>query len=178
MAFLSQLLYGGRNTNVNVHFNELTMIVISENWKKINNASVCFGSKDDAYGNFSNQESALIFTFKLVHRNGALKCGRNYPATHWVCFNCLSTVITYKNRTALLLADYFRNGNSCGLSYYGYHVEGTGLNSQELVFNRLSPQLLVSIGEEFQIWYGEDLLDCYESDNSGQTCVDVYAWYV
>ena len=48
MAFLSQLLYGGRNTNVNVHFNELTMIVISENWKKINNASFCFGSKDYA----------------------------------------------------------------------------------------------------------------------------------
>jgi len=82
------------------------------------------------------------------------------------------------NGTALLLADYVRDDYLCGYKYYSYHLDGIGVNSPELVFNRLSPQLSVSIGQEFQIWQGEDLTDCYDYDNGGQTCVDVYAWYV
>ena len=31
--------------------------------------------------------------------------------------------------------------------------------------------------EEFQLWYGPDLKNCVEDDNSGHTCADVYAWY-
>ena len=63
--------------------------------------------------------------------------------------------------------------------FYSYHLEGIGVNSTELVFNRrLFPHVPISTGQEFQIWYGEDLTDCYESDNGGETCVDVYAWYV
>ena len=58
-----------------------------------------------------------------------------------------------------------------------YSLEGTDVNSPELVFNQLLPPLNVSLGQKFQIWYAEDLVDCFELDNSGQTCVDVYAWY-
>ena len=37
--------------------------------------------------------------------------------------------------------------------------------------------LSLSQGQKLQIWYGQDFADCGESDNSGTTCVDVYAWY-
>lgn len=89
----------------------------------------------------------------------------------------LATVITYKNKTALLLADYSRNNNGCGYRYHTYSLNGIGIKSKELVFNQLSHQLPVFIGQEFQIWYAEDLNDCTEGDNSGETCADVYAWY-
>lgn len=89
----------------------------------------------------------------------------------------LATVITYTNKSALLLADYSRERWTCGERYYMYSLEGTDVNSPELVFNQLLPPLNVSLGQKFQIWYAEDLVDCFELDNRGQTCVDVYAWY-
>ena len=51
------------------------------------------------------------------------------------------------------------------------------MNSTELTFNKLPSPLPVLIDQEFQIWYGQDLVDCSESNNSGQMYVDVYAWH-
>ena len=151
--------------------------------KKVSDKPVCFGAKDDSYGNFNIKEGGLINTFKLVHRSGAVRCGGALPASYWGCpvqsfgSKTLTTVLTYKNKTALLLADYSRNNHGCGLKYYTYSLNGIGVNSKELVFNQLSHQLPVFIGQEFQIWYAEDLTDCSEHDNSGETCADVFAWY-
>ena len=91
----------------------------------------------------------------------------------------LLTVITYPNKTALLLADYFTRDHSAKreVTYYSYQLAGIGVNSTELVFKKLPTPLSVSIGQEFQIWYGQDLTDCSEYNNAGQTCADVYAWY-
>ena len=61
--------------------------------------------------------------------------------------------------------------------HYSYKIEGVGVNETELRFNNLPSPISVSVGDEFQIWYGQDLKDCVENDNSGQTCADVYAWY-
>lgn len=128
-------------------------------------------------------ENGLIYTFKLVHKTGSLSCKPIHPASYWGCTHPwfqgheLLTVITYPNKTALQLADYLRDGRKCGMLYHAYHIDGIGVDSTELVFNNLSPPMSVSIGQMFQIWCGEDLHDCYEGDNSGQTCADVYAWY-
>ena len=105
-------------------------------------------------------------------------CNPNYPPSYWGCEHPsfgdtrLQTVITFKNRSPLLLADYKRK--NCD---YSYKIEGVGVNENELRFNNLPSPISVSVGDEFQIWYGQDLKDCYESNNSGQTCADVYAWY-
>ena len=150
----------------------------SENWKKINTGPVCFGARDDSYGAFNIRESGVIYTFKLVHLNGSVKCNRAYPPSYWGCDNPslgdtrLLTVITFKNSSALLLADYRRK--DC---FYRYKIEGVGVNDNELRFNNLPSPISVSVGDEFRIWYGQDLKDCSEWNNSGQTCVDVYAWY-
>ena len=89
----------------------------------------------------------------------------------------LLTVITYPNKTALLLADYLKDDSGCGKKYYSYQIDGIGVNSTELVFNKLPTPLSVPYGQEFQIWYGQDLRDCSENNNGGETCADVYAWY-
>ena len=57
-------------------------------------------------------------------------------------------------------------------------LEGTDVDSPELVFNRLLHPLSVSVGQKFQIWYGEDLTDCEGNNNMGMTCADIYGWYV
>ena len=166
-----------------VYLHVCICIFISEIWKKINDAFVCFGGRDDNYGSFTIKESGLIYTLKLVHRSGSLICTLNDPASFWGCdrpsykTQRLHTVITYPNRTALLLANYYKGGNNCKARYYSYSIAGIGVNSTELVFNKMSIPLSVINGQEFQIWFGEDLIGCSEYDNVGQTCSDVYAWY-
>ncbi len=159
-------------------------VFISENWKKVNDAPVCFGARDDTYGTFNINECGLVYTFKLVHRSGSLSCNTDYPSSYWGCdhplygVNKFDTIITYPNRTALLLADYLKDDSkTCGMLYHSYQIAGIGINSPELVFNKLPTPLSVSVGQEFQIWYGQDLKDCTEDNNDGQTCADVYAWY-
>ena len=156
-----------------------------ENWKKVSDDPVCFGAKHNTYGRqFKMSEAGLIYTFKLVHVNGLLFCEQNEAGSYWGCplqywygDKKLLTVITYPNKTALLLADYARDGHLCGYKYHSYHIDGIGVNSSELVFNKLSPPMFVSSGQSFQIWYSEDLSDCGEDENSGQVCAVVYAWY-
>ena len=150
----------------------------SEKWKKINTGPVCFGARDDSYGAFNIRESGVIYTFKLVHLSGSITCNPDYPPSYWGCDHPpfgdtrLLTVITFKNRSALLLADYREKG--CEPLY---KIEGVGVNDNELRFNNLPTPISVSVGDEFQIWYGQDLEDCSEHNNGGQTCADVYAWY-
>ena len=158
------------------------MKLISENWKKINTDPVCFGAKDDSYGTFNITESGIIYTFKLVHLSGSVSCNQKDPSSYWGCDNPgfgeerLLTIITFQNNSALLLADYKKTqDNNC--TYYSYKIEGVGLNETELWFNNLPSPISVSAGQEFQLWYGADLKNCYEFDNSGQTCADVYALY-
>ena len=44
----------------------------------------------------------------------------------------------------------------------------------ELTFRNLT----VEIGQQFRVWYIEDLRNDYERENFGKACIDVYALYV
>ena len=54
-----------------------------------------------------------------------------------------------------------------------YHFPGFTYNDDLLIFNHKFKAMNVVENEVFQIWYGEDLKDRYESDNEGKHCVDV-----
>ena len=150
----------------------------SGKWEKINTGPVCFGARDDSYGAFNIRESGVIYTFKLVHLNGSIRCNPAFPPSYWGCEHPLfgdtrlQTILTFKNRSALLLADYRKI-----YCHYSYKIEGAGVNETELRFNNLPSPISVSVGDEFQIWFTQDLYYCSEDNNSGQTCADVYAWY-
>ena len=167
--------------SIDVKLIEFITNFISENWKKINKDPVCFGLRDDSYGSFTITESGLINTFKLVHRSGSLKCRNKASASYWGCAqvkNKLITVITFKNGTALSLAEYGRYVYGC--NYYTYHINGVDVDSPELAFNILPSPMPVLVGQEFQIWTARDLIDCGEdryNSEPGRTCADVYAWY-
>ena len=65
---------------------------------------------------------------------------------------------------------YIKNG---GLWYYLPFTDA--LHSDELVFTNYENPVYLSKGAEVKIWFGEDLKNWHNSDNSGRVCVDVYA---
>ena len=86
------------------------------------------------------------------------------------------TIITVGNKKAILPPAEDLKGRS-GIKENFYSLPGYHHNSNELVFHNLFNSLSVSSNQEMQIWYGQDWMDRGEEDNSGKTCVDVYAWY-
>ena len=154
-----------------------------DNWQKINADPVCFGGKNDAYGAFYITKTGHVNTMKLVHKNGSIRCNPTYGDSYWTCthskyLNKLMTMITNARKEVILpptkdLEQFPRCQNS---SFYS--LGGIGVKSPQLVFRNLSVPLFLSRGQELQIWYGEDLVNCWEEDNTGTTCVDVYAWYI
>ena len=80
-------------------------------------------------------------------------------------------MITYRNKTVLPLAEF-----ATGVDYR-YQLDRAHVNSPTLVFNLLPTPLVVSIGQQFLIWYGQDLANYTEFNNAGETCADVYALY-
>ena len=125
---------------------------------------------------------------KLVRKTGAIKCSSAVPESYWNCgsqayTNKLMTIITNSTGDALFppIGDMEAlvgfNDPDCAKKHF-YSIDGIHGKSPELVFRHLSSTLLLSRGEELQIWNGQDWSGCFEDDNIGQTCVDVYAWYV
>ncbi|XP_078352206.1 uncharacterized protein LOC144636876 [Oculina patagonica] len=157
------------------------------NWIKINTLPVCFGARDNSYGIFTIAQAGHVITFKLVHLSGYVTCDTRKPdwASNWACkyfdSNNLAVFITDDQQQRILPTDnaLFRAGSdaSCGLSSM-YGVPGYSADSPELGFYNFSSPLAVSVGQEFQIWHTEDLYKCYEGDNGGQTCTDMYGLYV
>ena len=120
------------------------------------------------------QHNGEITSFKLVHLRGEVSCSQTV-AGHYSYWGCaknewLDTLLT-NGRNAVFFP---QNHNKLGR----YQLPGIRSNSIELTFNNLTVPLRVATGQEFRVWYGEDLRDRSESDNGGQTCMDVYALYV
>ena len=81
------------------------------------------------------------------------------------------TFITNEKKDALLPP-----AETGGYNYF-YSLNGITHTSKELVFGDLPNKVSVSCNQELQIWYGQDWINKSEDNNSGTTCVDVYAWY-
>ena len=149
-----------------------------ENWQKINTEPVCFGARNNQYGSFKITKCGLLKTMKLVHKSGSIKCNSFDPESYWGCTYApmfgnhgLMTIITNDKKEAILPPAGDVNINPF------YSLNGTTHTSPELVFPDLPNKVSVSRSQELQIWYGQDWIDWSEENNSGSTCVDVFAWY-
>ena len=90
------------------------------------------------------------------------------------------TVITNAKKEAILppagdLKAHYKG--DCNYKKHFYSLNGTTQKTPELVFDDLTNKVSVLRNQELQIWYGQDWMKCFELDNSGATCVDVYVWY-
>ena len=150
---------------------------------------VCFGASADSFGRFVTPIAGDLLTFKLIHQSGSVECLATplfKIASHWGCTwptvpqdHQLGTIITNSQSERLLPKDdYFLLGGSpCNSHYYG--LPGQTADSPELLFDNFSTPLHVSVAQEFQIWFGEDLYKCGHEDNGlGKTCVLVLGLFV
>ncbi|CAH3168082.1 unnamed protein product [Pocillopora meandrina] len=151
-------------------------------WQKINcEEPVCFEAKDNQYGSFNMTKSGRVKTMKLIYRSGSVRCNYETNSSYWGCTypayeENLMTIITDANKKAILPPAEDLKAYSDNREYL-YSLPGYHHNSNELVFRNLVNPLSVSSYQEMQIWYGQDWMDHSEENNSGKTCIDVYAWY-
>ena len=163
----------------------INMVLSADVWQKMNNDLVCFGARDDTYGAFNVTKTGLVKAMKLVHRKGSIMCHPDHPFTFWSCSNVnyyasnsFMTIITNANREILLpSSENLKAKCSSGKKEF-YILEGVTQRSPELILGNLSRPLDLLKDQQLQIWYGQDWIDCSESNNNGTSCVDVFAWYV
>ena len=89
------------------------------------------------------------------------------------------TIITNAKKEAILppAGNLIAHGD-CNKNPHFYSLDGATHTSPELVYRDLPNKVSVSRSQEMQIWFGQDWINCYESNsNNRRTCVDVYAWY-
>ena len=150
----------------------LSFFVPVSGWLKINTEVLCFGAKNDSYGKFSIHKAGKISAFKLAHRSGSVSCEKDDKGTKWGCnaYNGkICTHMTDASNVSLV--------NNLNLGVHGcYQLPGFDHNSPEIELSLSSP-IGVRAGQEFRIWYGEDLYNKDDSDNHGKSCVDVYGFY-
>ena len=148
--------------------------ILAAPWFKLNKDNVCFGAKNDSYGNFTIQRSGAILTLKLVYVSGYVTCHRkNFPyGSHWACNDPykLGTIVTDASNKVIFPHNY----DNRSFTLPGYHP-----NSSELVFHSLFLPLTIAAGQEFRVWYHEDFRNSgsLELNNAGRTCADVYGLF-
>ena len=161
------------------------MFSFADVWQKVNNNAVCFGARDGRYGAFNVTKTGVVKSVKLVHKNGSIKCHPDYPSTFWSCSNInyypnntFMTIITNAKREALLPSVENLKTRGCNGKEHFYILDGFYQGSPELILGNLSRPLSLLKDQQLQIWYGQDWVDCSEDNNSGTSCVDIFAWYV
>ena len=147
---------------------------------------VCFGAIGDSFGAFTTPTSGDVITFKLIYQSGYVDCAHGHRS-HWGCTHPwvpaeyqMGTYITDSQTNRLLPKEEFLadpSSSNC-LVRASYKLPGLNPDSPELLFDNFTVPLHVLAGEQFQIWFAEDLTGCWEGDNAGQTCAQVYGLFV
>ena len=152
-------------------------------WRKANSVPVCFGARHNVFGKFHLPSSGKLAAIKLVHLYGYVSCRAPDPY-HWSYWGCgkaannrVNVVITNAHNHIILPPNQLiASGESAAGKWY--NELGYSSVSPELVLSVFSDPPHVSSGQEFRVWYGEDLMNFTESNNDGKVCSDVYALYV
>lgn len=152
-------------------------------WTRLNgDKPVCIFPNYDICGSFSSPYEGFVGAIKLIHVYGKVTCDKrnDYYQSNWGCNRDLL------NPLGIFIADmqkriiFNRTGSdppgNVKLPWYSSSFfDGS---SEELVFNRMNDPIYANPNYKLCIWYGEDLIDQDEIDNSGKTCVDVYAHFM
>ena len=128
-------------------------------------------AKDDKPGKFFSPMTGKISAFKLVYSSGKVGCTL-HDSSKWGCdgdSDNLMTLITDDQNNVVFPENYHRQ--------VYYKLPGFTSSSPELLFTFSIP-LEVSAGQEYRVWYAEDLNYYSELDNyPGATCMRVTIIY-
>ena len=111
-----------------------------------------------------------ISSFKLVHLRGSVSCDQSrFSNGGCKVGNNLRTFLT--NASNKVIFPQVSEGKK-------YKLSGIRCDSTELTFNNLTVPMRISTGQQFRVWYSEDLRDDTEYDSGGETFLDIYALYL
>ncbi|XP_031549031.1 uncharacterized protein LOC116286624 [Actinia tenebrosa] len=156
-------------------------------WRKLNWGLVCFEGKGTKPGIFKPRSEGFLAAVKLVHWSGKIVCAsRAGHESNWGCHNFPNIVntplnvfitdesnhILFPKAGATFTTGVHRNGK-------WFSIPGFDSRSEYLVLQHgFNVPLYVSPTSILKLWYGEDLLNYAESDNSGRVCASVYGYFV
>jgi len=159
-------------------------------WNRLNVTKSCFGAKGNKPGKFTITKEGFLAAFKVVHTGGQVNCEKDdCHASHgsfaskWGCSTRhpyvgktpLGTFITTSSERVLFPREKFIRNKSMSM---WYALPGFEPDSPFLVFHDFANPEFVQYGQQIEIWYGEDLVGVSEDDNDGESCVEVFAWYL
>ena len=163
----------------------MTCHCFSDAWIKLSTVPVCFGARDEKFGQFSVPFGGSLLAIKLVHVHGYVTCDKS-KVQHWSYWGCnahssvigqVNVVITTSANSVLLPPSQFM-GQSLPKQYKWSKIPGYNSLSPELVLSVFSSPLTVTSGQVLRLWYGEDLVNFTESENDGTSCCDVFARFL
>ena len=142
---------------------------------------MCFGAKNNQFGNFNVPYGGKMGAVKLVHLYGYVSCDTRNP-TYWAYWGCINhpLVIGKVNVLITTSANEIILPPSQFITTFLKWSKIPGYNSisPELVLSSFSQPLTVNSGQQLRLWYAEDWLNESEGDNGGTACCDVYGLYV
>ena len=173
---LSQAITKAHYLNASLEsYGPLSYFIPVSGWFKINTEVVCFGARNNSYGKFRIHKAGNISAFKLAHRSGSVSClpgadkGTNWGCSHPLYIGQICTHIT--DASNVRIVNVSDSGHGC------YQLPGFAHNSSEIELSLSSP-VGVRAGQEFRIWYAEDLKNLNDDDNAfNKSCVIVYGFY-
>lgn len=124
-------------------------------------------AKSDSPGVFYMRKAGLVTAIKLVYISGEVGCSF-HARSKWGCSNPnnIETVITDDRNNVVFPEDRI----------YPYEIDGFGSNSPELMLSFSNP-LSVAAGQEFRVWYSEDLHTGDADNYAGPTCMKVIPYF-
>ena len=156
---------------------------MNQTFVKLNSDPVCFGTKDDAYGEFQTLKGGKLRKVKLVHLYGYVSCAKDSPIywSHWGCglyksggsTDFIIVALTDESNKILFPPSQLGKGKHGWVLVPGYNSY-----SPELVMSIYDAPVSVTVGQKLRLWYLEDLKKSHEFDNHGKACADIYGEFM
>ena len=158
---------------------------VNQTFVKLNTDPVCFGTKDDAYGEFQALKGGKLRKVKLVHLYGYVSCAKSSPIywSHWGCGLHKEADSGSTDFIIVALTDE-RNKilfppKKLGKGAHGWVlVPGYNSYSPELVMSIYDAPVSVTTGQKLRLWYIEDLEKSSDYNNRGKVCADIYGEFM
>jgi len=151
-----------------------------EKWIKLNASPRCYGARDNLYSAFTITNKGVLLSMKLVRLNGSITCDTNneHGWNYWGCVDFkgnhmyMSVIITNAtNQPVFPDNPYFISAPKT------YNIPGYSVFSPDIIFPKLLKPRSMVIGQEYRIWFGQDMANLGENNNGGLVCVDVLGLY-
>ena len=143
---------------------EYECLLLLETWANIPEVK-CYGSTGDKYAAFLAPSSGEIEAVRLTHFSGNVSCDTKIPNTVWGCGyrqyftqDEFLTLVTDSEKNVLFPSAQYR-------MHISYRITGADVETTKSIILKSDPPRIVKKGDEFQIWYGEDLAGVHDSYN-------------